>query len=122
MDDTADFTARAALDDDTPRFIRIAGNVCTPDDLVEEATAATGEKFKTLWGGPLAVLGTFIPIAKVFDFKKDDLYPAWQGMQYSHNMYSGQAKLEPLDNDRYPELQWTPLRETLAKGKPDFIE
>ncbi len=33
--------------------------------------------------------------------------PTWQGMQYMVNMFSGAGKLEPLDNDRYPELTWT---------------
>jgi hypothetical protein len=36
-------------------------------------------------------------------------------MQYFHDMFSGCAKLEPLDNDRYPEIQWTTVREALAE-------
>lgn len=47
--------------------------------------------------------------------KNDELYPAWQGMQYLHNMLSGKAKLEPLDNDRYPEIKWTSVYEVLSK-------
>jgi hypothetical protein len=31
-----------------------------------------------------------------------------------HNMFSGRAKLEPLDNDRYPGMQWTTVRDVLA--------
>lgn len=43
-----------------------------------------------------------------------DLYPPWQGMQYLHNMFSGRAKLEPLDNDRYPRGRWIMARDVLA--------
>ena len=35
-------------------------------------------------------------------------------MQYVHNMFSGRAKLEPLDNGRYPGMRWTTVREVLA--------
>ena len=44
------------------------------------------------------------------------LYPVWQGMQYFHDMFSGCAKLEPLDNARYPGMQWTTVRQFLAKN------
>ena len=123
MDDTADYTAAAALDDETPRFLRIAGNVLTPEGLAAEASAATGEEFKTMPGGNLALLKGMIKAARFFDVDEtDSLYPPWQGMQYVHNMQSGEAKLEPLDNARYPDVTWTPLRETLAAGKPDFFD
>ena len=123
MDDTADYTAAAALDDDTPRFLRIAGNVLTPEGLAAEASAATGEEFKAVPGGNLALLSGMIKAARFFDVDEtDSLYPPWQGMQYVHNMQSGQAKLDPLDNDRYPDVTWTPLRETLAAGKPAFFD
>ena len=123
MDDTADYTAAAALDDDTPRFLRIAGNVLMPEGLAAEASAASGEAFKAMPGGNLALLRGMIKAARFFDVDEtDSLYPPWQGMQYVHNMQSGQAKLDPLDNDRYPDVTWTPLRETLAAGRPDFFE
>ena len=44
----------------------------------------------------------------------DELYPPWQGMQYLRDMLGGRAKLEPLDNDRYPETEWTTVAEFLA--------
>jgi hypothetical protein len=49
-----------------------------------------------------------------------ELYPAWQGMQYMRNMLDGRAKLEPLDNDRYPTIQWTTVRDVLKRhfGRP----
>jgi len=39
------------------------------------------------------------------------------GSQYAHNMFSGTAKLEPLDNDRYPGIRWTAVRDVLAAGE-----
>jgi len=30
-------------------------------------------------------------------------------------MFDGRAKLEPLDNDRYPGMRWTTVREVLAR-------
>jgi len=35
-------------------------------------------------------------------------------MQYMHNMFSGRANLETLDNDRYPNHKWTSVREVIA--------
>jgi hypothetical protein len=36
-------------------------------------------------------------------------------MQYLRDMFSGLPKLVPLDNDRYPGIRWTPVREVLAR-------
>ena len=36
-------------------------------------------------------------------------------MQYMRNMYDGRAKLEPLDNDRYPGMRWTTVRDVLTE-------
>ena len=47
----------------------------------------------------------------------DDVFPSWQGMQYLHNMFTGLPKLTPLDNARYPDIRWTPVREVLAAKK-----
>jgi len=37
-------------------------------------------------------------------------------MQYFRNMFSGCAKLGPLDNDRYPDIRWTTVRQFLAES------
>ena len=121
MDDVAAVTAACALDPDAPRFVRVAGNVLTPEGLAAEATAATGTTFKATRPCTLGMLRLMIRAARLASFDKSALYPAWQGMQYVENMQSGAAKLEPLDNGRFPDIRWTPLRETLKAGKPDFI-
>ena len=49
---------------------------------------------------------------------EDEVFPPWQGMQYTHNMYSGLARLAPLDNDRYP-MRWTRVQDVLTRTLPE---
>ena len=114
---TAEFTAAAALDPSTPRYLRVAGEVATVRGLQRAATEATGEPFKLLRVGGLWVLGTLIKVTKTLMPASDDVFPPWQGMQYLHNMFTGLPKLTPLDNARYPTIRWTPVREVLATKK-----
>lgn len=116
---TAEYTAAAALDPTTPRYLRVAGEVATVRGLQRAATEATGEPFKLLRVGGLWVLGTLIKVTKGLMPASDDVFPPWQGMQYLHNMFTGLPKLNPLDNARYPAIRWTPVREVLAtRGVP----
>lgn len=116
MVDTAAFTARAALDDDAPRTLRVAGDVLSPRGLRAAASLALGKEFRLLRVGSLPVLAGLIRLTRTLAPAPDDVFPAWQGMQYLHNMLSGQAKLQPpLDNARYPGLRWTKVRELLAR-------
>jgi len=114
MDDTAEFTAAAALDHSTPRFLRIAGDQMSARGLVEVASEVTGKKFSLFRAGGLGRLETLIKIMRAVLPQSSAVYPPWQGMQYLHNMFSGRAKLEPLDNDRYPGMRWTKARDVLA--------
>jgi hypothetical protein len=54
-------------------------------------------------------LETMAKIIRTLAPPSSDPFPAWQGMQYFANMFAGRAKLEPLDNNRYPQIQWTSL-------------
>jgi len=115
MVDTADFTAAAALDPSTPRYLRVAGEVATIRDLQADASAISKQKYKLLRAGSLGVLAGMIKVTRFLVPAKDEVFPPWQGMQYLHNMLSGQAKLpEPLDNARYPDIRWTTVQELLA--------
>jgi uncharacterized protein YbjT (DUF2867 family) len=114
MDNAAEFTAAAALDASTPRFLRIAGHQISARGLVEVAREVTGETFRLMRAGSLKRLGALIKFTRAAFFMSRALYPPWQGMQYMHNMFSGRVKLEPLDNDRYPGIKWTTVREVLA--------
>ena len=111
---TAEYTAAAALDPTTPRYLRVAGEVATVRGLQKAATEATDKPFKLLRVGGLWVLGTLIKVTKSLMPANDDVFPPWQGMQYLHNMFTGLPKLNPLDNARYPDIRWTAVREMLA--------
>ncbi len=112
--DTAAFTAAAALDTTTPRYLRVAGEVATVRDLQAAATAATGQRFRRLRAGGLWLLKLMIRITRRVAPAPKEVFPPWQGMQYLHNMFTGRPKLVPLDNDRYPDLRWTNVQELLA--------
>ena len=118
IEDTAAFTAAAALDPTTPRFLRIAGEVASARDLTTIASEVKGKPFRLLRAGDLQRLERIIRFTQRIAPGTDDVYPPWQGMQYMHNMYDGRAKLAPLDNDRYGEMRWTELRAVLSPFCP----
>ena len=117
MDDTAAYTAAAAMDPATPRVLRIAGDVLDARGLAEAASRARGGDYKTLRVGGVGVLSGMIGLTRLFVPGRKEVYPPWQGMQYMRNMYSGRGKLSPLDNDRYPDLKWTSVESVLREGK-----
>jgi nucleoside-diphosphate-sugar epimerase len=114
---TAEYTAAAALDPTTPRYLRVAGEVATVRDLQVAAGAATGQRFRRLRAGGLWLLKLMIKITRRLAPAHKEVFPPWQGMQYLHNMFTGLPKLESLDNDRYPDIQWTKVREILTTRK-----
>ncbi len=113
IENTAEYTARAALDDTTPRYLRIAGEVINVGGLRKAASEATGKEFHLLRAGGLGGLQTMIKITRALLPKKKEVFPPWQGMQYLHNMFTGLPKLAPLDNDRYPDIHWKSIKEVL---------
>jgi hypothetical protein len=115
MDNTAAFTAEAALDPSTPRFLRVAGEQVSAIDLAKAATDLGRGKFSVLRGGNLNRLKHIIRITRAFTPASDNPFPVWQGMQYLHCMFEGSGKLSPLDNGRYPNLRWTGVKEILKQ-------
>ena len=81
-------------------------------DLQTIMTSISGKKFKLLKPGGLNLLKTMIKVARFVQPAPGETYPAWQGMQYMHNMYKGDSILRPLDNDRY-QVEWTKVPEIL---------
>lgn len=115
---TAAYTALVALDPNTPRYLRIAGDVQTPRGLQHAASQATDQEFKLLRAGGLGVLNAMLKVTKTLMRNSKEVFPPWQGMQYLRDMLSGQAKLtQPLDNHRYPEMRWASVQEVLATKK-----
>jgi nucleoside-diphosphate-sugar epimerase len=114
MDDTAAFTASTALDSSTSRFLRIAGDQLSARELTAVVSAVTSKRFRLFRPGGLGMLGALIKVARTVAPAEQKVFPAWQGMQYMRNMFEGRAKLEPLDNDRYPGMRWTTVRDVLS--------
>jgi hypothetical protein len=115
MDDTAAFTAAVVLDPDTPRVLRIAGTQASARDLAQIASEVTGRHFQPFRAGGLPLLGTLIRVLRRVAPAPGAVFPPWQGLQYMRDMFSGRGKLGPLDNNRYPDLRWTPLQDVLAR-------
>ncbi|WP_224998784.1 NmrA family NAD(P)-binding protein [Cesiribacter sp. SM1] len=115
MDNTAEYTAAAALDPSTPRFLHIAGDVQSARGLKLAAGTATRKKFELLRIGGLGTLRSMINLTRFVYPGNGEVFPPWQGMQYLHNMLSGLPKLQPLDNDRYPCIRWTSVQEVLSR-------
>ncbi|UXA53252.1 NmrA family NAD(P)-binding protein [Xanthomonas prunicola] len=114
-DDVAGYTAAAALDPDSPRDLRIAGNSISPNDIAHLLTQVTGERYRTLRPGGLKTMSAIIRIVRALTPVSDDPFPPWQGMQYLRDMMSGRGTLIQLDNDRYGARAWQTARQTLAK-------
>ena len=116
MDDTAAFTAAAALDPATPRFLRIASFQPSPRELAAAAEAAGKGRFDLVRLGARDDLAAAIErVRAVNPAGEQQLYADWQQMQYMRSMFSVQNT--PLDNHRYPNLTWTSLPEVLT-GEP----
>ena len=115
MDDTAAYTAAAALDPTTPQSLRIASFQVTPSDLVKFAS----ETFQTPW--QLVSMGTVEELRAQNKAARaanpdgeNELYSRWQQGQYMQSMFS--TEHATLQNDRYPDLKWTKI-ETVLKSR-----
>ncbi len=112
--DTAAYTAAAALDASTPRYLRIAGIQVTARTLAGIMRAITGHEHRLFRPGGVGLLSMIIKIARTLAPGKKELYPAWQGMQYMRDMVEGHAQMTNPDNARYPELQWTSVADIVG--------
>jgi nucleoside-diphosphate-sugar epimerase len=117
IDNTAEFTAHAALDDTSPRWLSIAGQEASMRDLQTAATHVYKHAFKFLRPGGLRTFQMVINLTKTFAPSKDEIFPAWQGMQYLHDMLTGLPKHDRLDNNRYPAIKWQPIESVLTKSE-----
>ncbi|WP_036678784.1 NmrA family NAD(P)-binding protein [Daejeonella oryzae] len=109
MDDTAAFTANAALDSSSPRFLKIAGEQISARQMAVILSEVSGHHFKLFKAGGLGLLNLLIKVARTISPAEKELYPAWQGMQYMRDMFEGRARISHYDNDRYPGMHWTGL-------------
>ncbi len=114
VDNTAEFTANTALEASTPRFLQIAGDQISAREIKAVMIEVTGKKFRLFRAGGPGMLSTMIKIARIVAPREKELYPAWQGMQYMHNMIDERLTLTILDNNRYPGMSWTNVRDVLS--------
>ena len=111
----AEFTANVALDENTPRYLRIAGDSVNALDVQKIMSGITDLKFGLLRPGGIGLFNTIIKVAKFFGGNSPDLYPAWQGMQYMRDMMEGRAERNAHANDRYNNIHWTSVEEYLIQ-------
>lgn len=113
-EDVAAFTSAAAMDDASPRLLRIAGDSVSPRDLTAIMTGITGQRYGLLRAGGVSALSALISLSRIVAPQREAIFPAWQGMQYLRDMASGEGKLSPLDNRRYPDIAFTSARTVLS--------
>jgi uncharacterized protein YbjT (DUF2867 family) len=112
-DDAAEYTAAAALDAETPRILRIASFQITPKELAAIGEEIYKRPFKLVQMGSMEELDASNRAARAADpGGEEEVLPVWQGMQYVHSMLSIQNKT--LDNDRYPDVEWTSAKAALS--------
>ena len=116
MDDTAAYTAAAALDADTPKALCIASFQVSPKDLVAFTAKVFGAPYELVRLGSLADLRAYNRHERAAHPEgENELYASWQQTQYMQSMFS--AHHESLDNDRYSGITWSKL-EDLIKPRP----
>ena len=115
--DTAKYTANVALDPDAPRYLNIAGDYISPREIRQVMNDVSGQKFRLIRTGGLGFFSFIIKIAKYFDKTKTELYPSWQGMQYMRNMADPRAKMTSNDNNRYPNMTFTSVKDLIKEHK-----
>jgi nucleoside-diphosphate-sugar epimerase len=113
-DDVARIVALVALDADAPRVVEVAGDRVTARGVAQTMSELTGTPFKLQFAGTAGTLSLLAKAVRRFSKSTDAAFPAWQGMQYFVSMFSGQAQLHHVDNDRYGVHTWTTVRDVLA--------
>lgn len=111
--DTALYTANVALDDTAPRMLRIAGDQISPREIRTAVSEISGKKYRLIRAGGPGMLSTIIKITRKISPAENELYPAWQGMQYMRNMIDERSILKQTDNQRYSDMRWTTIRDVL---------
>jgi NAD(P)-dependent dehydrogenase (short-subunit alcohol dehydrogenase family) len=106
MDDTAAFTAEAALDDNAPRDLQIASFQISPDMILADVKEAVGQDFKIRQLSGIEDFAAFLKKQRADNpAGESELYANWQGGQYMYSMFTTQHT--NLANDRYKGLTWT---------------
>ncbi|WP_158826602.1 NmrA family NAD(P)-binding protein [Mucilaginibacter lacusdianchii] len=114
LDDTAAFTAAAALDDESPRYLRVASFQVSPHDLATLSQQLYGEPFQLVNGGTMEQFSAYNQKMRAENQEGEtELYPKWQQAQYLYSMFA--AHHSSLDNSRYPDIRWSSAKEALQQ-------
>jgi NAD(P)-dependent dehydrogenase (short-subunit alcohol dehydrogenase family) len=112
MDDTAAFTAMAALDESAPESLRIASFSVSPNDLVKLGEQNKDSKFQLVHMGSMEEFSAYNKQQRAANPEGEkELYPKWQQSQYMYCMFL--AHHQKLDNNRYEGLQWSPVENNI---------
>ncbi|MFE4228703.1 aromatic alcohol reductase [Arthrobacter sp. NPDC056886] len=114
-EDTATYTASVAVDERAPRVLQIAGDQVTARTLASTMTDLTGTQFRLLYAGSVGSLTAISRAVRAIMPASTEPFPAWQGMQYFASMFSGDATLRYINNDRYGSRKWTTARDVLEQ-------
>jgi uncharacterized protein YbjT (DUF2867 family) len=113
MDDVAAYVAEAAMDDETPAILRIAGFQVSAEEIAAAAEKVFGVPFALVRMGSVEELAAHnTEERKEHPEGENELYPRWQQGQYLQSMFS--VRMEELDNERYADVRWTGLEEVIA--------
>jgi uncharacterized protein YbjT (DUF2867 family) len=116
MDNTAAYTAAAALAPSTPRILRIASFQISPGELAAAAQEVMHEPFELVRLGDLENLAAYNQRERAAHPEgEQEVYPRWQQSQYMQSMFTVQN--ETLDNDRYPDMHWTSIQTLLSSRR-----
>ncbi|HEX5598285.1 MAG TPA: NmrA family NAD(P)-binding protein [Micromonosporaceae bacterium] len=102
--DTAAYTVAAALDPATAgRPVRVAGDVLTMKEFHAALERGTGRRLRIQQRGSVEDLSVELKRRQATAINPME----YVALQYTLAMVSGKAKLDPLDNDRFPAVQPT---------------
>jgi len=113
-DDTARTVAHVALDPAAPRVVEVAGDSLSARQIAALVSELTGTRYTLQWAGTPHSLSAMARVGRRLAKDPDETFPAWQGMQYFVSMFSGQARLAHVRNDRYGDPGWTSVRDVLT--------
>ncbi|MFD1258088.1 NmrA family NAD(P)-binding protein [Mucilaginibacter terrae] len=112
MDDTAAFTARAALDNTTPRYLRIASFQVSPDELISLSQKNKGSNFQLINKGSMESFSAYNKAQRAANPEgENQLYPKWQQAQYLYSMFL--VHHLKLNNNRYEGINWSPVEHNI---------
>lgn len=106
MDDTAEFTAEVALDENTPRDLQIASFQISSKEILEDVKEITGETFKIHQLASMEDFASYIKKQRAENpAGENELYVKFQQSQYMYGMFK--THHDELANERYKDLTWT---------------